>query len=139
MSYKGHQSYSWEEAESAVTQTAASVPHQTCHPQTWLTLHAALSLSDNAQGKEPASKLKKKQTKKNKPCIGKSEGRVRAYLDLLLEDLMVLFLLVQHMLLLSLLQGPLIHLPPIHLLQLLALLKGKQRGQTGHGQVYPMP
>jgi hypothetical protein len=60
-------------------------------------------------------------------------------LDLLLEDLMVLLLLVQHMLLLGLLQGPLIHLPPVHLLQLLTLLKGKQWGQTGHGQVYPMP
>lgn len=37
---------------------------------------------------------------------------------------MVLLLLVQQMLLLGLLSGPLIHLPPIHLLQLLTLLPG---------------
>lgn len=48
--------------------------------------------------------------------------RTNRILDLLLEDLMVLLLLVQHMLLLGLLQGPLIHLPPVHLLQLLTLL-----------------
>lgn len=35
---------------------------------------------------------------------------------------MVLLLLVQHVLLLGLLQGPLVHLPPVQLLQLLALL-----------------
>lgn len=51
---------------------------------------------------------------------------MRAYLNLLLENLVVLLLLVQHMLLLGLLQGSLINLSPIHLLQLLTLLKGKQ-------------
>lgn len=48
-----------------------------------------------------------------------------AHLDLLLEDLVVLLLLVQHVLLLGLLQGSFIDLPPVHLLQLLTLLKGK--------------
>jgi len=43
-------------------------------------------------------------------------------LDVLLEGVLVLLLLVQHVLLLGLLQGPLINVPPVHLLQLLALL-----------------
>lgn len=59
-------------------------------------------------------------------------------MNLLLEDLLVLLLLVEHMLLLGLLQGSLINLPTVHLLQLLTLLKGKQWVQMGHGQVYPM-
>lgn len=45
------------------------------------------------------------------------------YLDLLLKDLVVLLLLVQDMLLLCLLQSPLVHVPPVHLLELLTLLK----------------
>lgn len=63
---------------------------------------------------------------------------MKAYLDLLLENLMVLLLLVQHMLLLGLLQGSLINLSPVHLLQLLALLKGRQWVLMGHSQAYPM-
>lgn len=43
-----------------------------------------------------------------------------------MENLVVLFLLVQHVLLLRLLQRPLIHVPPVHLLQLLTLLRGMQ-------------
>ena len=38
------------------------------------------------------------------------------------------------MLLLGLLQGSFINLPPIHLLQLLTLLKGKQLVQLGYSQ-----
>lgn len=45
------------------------------------------------------------------------------YLDLLLKDLVVLLLLVQDMLLLCLLQSPLVHVGPVHLLELLTLLK----------------
>lgn len=48
--------------------------------------------------------------------------RTNRILNLLLEDLMVLLLLVQHMLLLGLLQGSFINLPTVHLLQLLTLL-----------------
>lgn len=84
-----------------------------------LTLHFALSLLHNAQADEPERRLK---------CAGESRERVRAYLNLLLENLMVLLLLVQHMLLLGLLQGSLINLPPVHLLQLLTLLRGKAVG-----------
>lgn len=62
---------------------------------------------------------------------------MKAYLNLLLENLMVLLLLVQHVLLLGLLQGPLINLPPVHLLQLLTLLKGKQVIQMGRSQAHP--
>lgn len=39
-----------------------------------------------------------------------------------MKNLMVLLLLVQHVLLLRLLQRPLVHVPTIHLLKLLALL-----------------
>lgn len=42
------------------------------------------------------------------------------------------------MLLLGLLQGSFINLPPVHLLQLLTLLKGKQLIQMGGSQVHPM-
>ena len=42
------------------------------------------------------------------------------------------------MLLLGLLQGSFINLPPVHLLQLLTLLKGKQFIQRGYSQAYPM-
>lgn len=62
---------------------------------------------------------------------------MKAYLNLLLENLMVLLLLVQHVLLLGLLQGPLVNLPPVHLLQLLTLLKGKQVIQMGCSQAHP--
>lgn len=50
---------------------------------------------------------------------------------------MVLLLLVQHVLLLRLLQGPLIHLPPVHLLQLLTLLKAERFVQAGRRQARP--
>lgn len=57
-------------------------------------------------------------------------------MNLLLENLMVLLLLVQHVLLLGLLQGSFINLPPVHLLQLLALLKGKRLIQMGRSQAH---
>lgn len=72
----------------------------------------------------------------NSGPVGKS--RVKAYLNVLLQDLMVLLLLVQHVLLLGLLQGSLIHLPPVHLLQLLTLLQGKQFRPEGCSQVHHM-
>jgi len=59
-------------------------------------------------------------------------------LDVLLEGVLVLLLLVQHVLLLGLLQGPLINVPPVHLLQLLALLQGKQGTQMGRSRARPM-
>lgn len=59
-------------------------------------------------------------------------------MDVLLEGVLVLLLLVQHVLLLGLLQGPLINVPPVHLLQLLALLKGKQGTQMGRSRARPM-
>lgn len=43
-----------------------------------------------------------------------------------MKNLMVLLLLVQHVLLLRLLQCPLIHVPTIHLLKLLTLLQQMQ-------------
>lgn len=49
------------------------------------------------------------------------------YLNLLMKNLVVLLLLVQHVLLLRLLQRPLVHVPAIHLLKLLALLQRVQR------------
>lgn len=63
---------------------------------------------------------------------------MKAYLDVLLENLLVLLLLVEHMLLLGLLQGSLIHLPPVHLLQLLTLLQRKQVIQAGCSQALPV-
>lgn len=48
------------------------------------------------------------------------------YLNLLMKNLMVLLLLVQHVLLLRLLQRPLVHVPTVHLLELLTLLQGIQ-------------
>lgn len=82
------------------------------------------------------------------PCVASSktltphtswrERRVEAHLDLLLEDLVVLLLLVQHVLLLGLLQGSFVNLPPVHLLQLLTLLKGKA-AHTGGLQPPPPP
>lgn len=45
------------------------------------------------------------------------------HLDLLMKDLVVLLLLVQEVLLLRLLQSPLVHVAPVHLLELLTLLK----------------
>lgn len=51
------------------------------------------------------------------------------YLEVLLQDLLMLLLLVQDVLLLRLLQGPLIHVAPVHLLELLTLLK---RAPTTH-------
>lgn len=51
---------------------------------------------------------------------------------------MVLFLLVQHVLLLGLLQGSLIDLPPVQLPQLLTLLRGKQFIRTGCSQTHPV-
>lgn len=56
--------------------------------------------------------------------------RTDRILHLLLQDLVVLLLLVQQVLLLRLLQGPLVHLHPVQLLQLLALLRGS-RAQAG--------
>lgn len=44
-----------------------------------------------------------------------------------MKNLVVLLLLVQHVLLLRLLQRPLVHVPAIHLLKLLALLQRVQR------------
>lgn len=44
---------------------------------------------------------------------------------------MVLLLLVQHVLLLRLLQRPLVHVPSVHLLQLLALLQGIPHAPLG--------
>lgn len=58
-------------------------------------------------------------------------------MNLLLEDLVVLLLLVQHVLLLGLLQGSLIDLPPVQLPQLLTLLKGKQFIWAGCSQTHP--
>lgn len=51
---------------------------------------------------------------------------------------MVLLLLVEHVLLLRLLQDSLIDLPPVQLPQLLTLLKGKQFIQMGYSQTHPM-
>lgn len=59
-------------------------------------------------------------------------------MNLLLEKLVVLLLLVQHVLLLGLLQGSLINLPTIQLPQLLTLLKGKQFIWMECSQTHPM-
>lgn len=50
------------------------------------------------------------------------------YLDLLLQDLLVLLLLVEDVLLLGLLQRPLVHVAPVHLLELLTFLEEAKRG-----------
>lgn len=52
---------------------------------------------------------------------------------------MVLLLLVQHVLLLGLLQGSFVNLPPVHLLQLLTLLKGKAARTGGLQPGAPRP
>lgn len=51
----------------------------------------------------------------------------------------MLLLLVQQVLLLRLLQGPLVHLRPVQLLQLLALLQGEQGAQVGGSHPQGMP
>ena len=79
-------------------------------------LFALCDLLRNSQANQPGSKLQRSWRKQ----------RGKAYLNLLLENLVVLLLLVEHVLLLRLLQGSFINLPPVHLLQLLTLLKGKQ-------------